>query len=191
MRGVSPGRCGRADGTLPAVSLSVLPEGALVPQPFLVLLLGRLFGGRWWRAFHVRAALLATLATTVVLLTGSVLMVAAEQGAPGATITSFPRAVWWSVETATTVGYGDMYPVTPWGRVIAAAVMLAGITAFGVITATLATWFVGRAQREARAVGAAVRRRAEEGEAAVHEQIGALHQRFDRIEELLADRSGG
>ncbi|WP_406324314.1 potassium channel family protein [Streptomyces sp. NBC_01637] len=34
-------------------------------------------------------------------------------------MTSFPKAVWWSIETATTVGYGDLYPVTAWGRVIA------------------------------------------------------------------------
>ena len=157
-------------------------------QPFLALFLGRLLGNRWWRAFHVRAALCVSLVTAVVLLAGSALMVSAEQNAPNATITSFPQAVWWSVETATTVGYGDLYPVTAWGRVIAAVVMLAGITTFGMITAALATWFVGRAQQDARALGATAHRYAEQGEAAMHAEVRALHERFDRVEQLLVDR---
>ncbi|GGT36777.1 pH-gated potassium channel KcsA [Streptomyces kurssanovii] len=157
-------------------------------QPFLALFLSRLTSNRWWRALHVRAVMCVSLGTAVVLLAGSALMVAAERGAPDATITSFPRAVWWSVETATTVGYGDLYPVTAWGRVIAAAVMLAGITTFGIVTAALATWFVGRAQKDARAVGSAAHRYAEHGEAAMHAEVRALHERFDRVEQLLADR---
>lgn len=46
--------------------------------------------------------------------------------------------------TVTTVGYGDIAPVTPMGRVIAAGLMLAGIALLGVVTATLASWIVDR-----------------------------------------------
>jgi voltage-gated potassium channel len=48
------------------------------------------------------------------------------------------------MSTITTVGYGDRYPTTPEGRLIAAALMLAGIALLGVITASLASWFVER-----------------------------------------------
>ncbi|MFD4142714.1 potassium channel family protein [Streptomyces sp. NPDC058572] len=159
-------------------------------QSFFTLFLARLLGGRWWRTFHMRAVLWVSLATAVVLLAGSALIVPVEEGAPGATITSFPRAIWWSVETATTVGYGDMYPVTGWGRVIAAVVMLAGITTFGMVTAAIATWFVGKAEQDAHEVGAAVRHYTREGEEAFHAEVRALHERFDRVEHLLEGSDG-
>ncbi|MBA3404529.1 MAG: ion transporter, partial [Gemmatimonadaceae bacterium] len=45
-------------------------------------------------------------------------------------------ALWWGVTTMTTVGYGDVYPITPEGRVAAAVLMILGISLFGVVTAT-------------------------------------------------------
>ncbi|WP_371667950.1 potassium channel family protein [Streptomyces sp. NBC_00289] len=136
------------------------------------------------RSLHVKAAGGATLVLLVVMLTGSWAVVAAERGAPGANLTSYPKAVWWSVETATTVGYGDFYPVTWWGRTVGAVMMVVGITTYGMVTAALATWFVGRerGRRHRLAHGAH-----EMGEEAVH----ALHERFDRLERLLAERDGG
>jgi voltage-gated potassium channel len=73
---------------------------------------------------------------------GSLAVLQAERGAPGATITSFGDALWWAMETVTTVGYGDMYPVTTTGRVIAVALMLVGIAVIGVITASIAAWLM-------------------------------------------------
>lgn len=131
--------------------------------------------GREGRSLHLRAAGGATAALGVVTLVGSYAVVAAEEGARGANLTSYPKALWWSVETATTVGYGDFYPVTWWGRVVGAAVMIVGITAYGMVTAALATWFVAREQK----------RRHERGHA-----TAALHERFDRLERMLAAREG-
>ena len=54
-------------------------------------------------------------------------------------ITSFPDALWWSFVTVTTVGYGDLSPVTPMGRAIAVVLMLVGIGLFGGLTANLAS----------------------------------------------------
>jgi voltage-gated potassium channel len=51
-------------------------------------------------------------------------------------------AIWWSFVTITTVGYGDHYPVTLGGRVVAVFLMLTGITLFGVITASFASFLV-------------------------------------------------
>jgi len=54
-------------------------------------------------------------------------------------ITSFEDALWWAIVTVTTVGYGDITPVTATGRAIAMALMLVGIGLFGGLTANLAS----------------------------------------------------
>lgn len=65
-----------------------------------------------------------------------------ERDAPEASITSFGEAVWWVLTTITTVGYGDRYPVTTEGRLVAAGLMLGGIAILGTVTAAIATWFL-------------------------------------------------
>lgn len=72
----------------------------------------------------------------------------AERNSPGATITTFGDALWWAVVTITTVGYGDLSPVTIEGRMIAVALMIGGIGLLGVVTATLASWIVERVARK-------------------------------------------
>lgn len=47
--------------------------------------------------------------------------------------TSIPAAMWWCIETMTTTGYGDMYPVTVGGRIVAAITMLCGLILFGIL----------------------------------------------------------
>ncbi|MGW7577018.1 potassium channel family protein [Streptomyces sp. NPDC054765] len=159
----------------------------MVPS-FLLSVLNRLFGNESWRRLHARAALWVTLVMTAVLLGGAALVVVAESGAPHANITSYPRALWWSIETATTVGYGDFYPVTLWGRVIASFLMLSAITAFGVITAALATWFVGQAERDVARLGKAVGNHAREDSEALRSELRSLHTRFDQVENLIRDK---
>jgi voltage-gated potassium channel len=65
-----------------------------------------------------------------------------ERPSPDANISDFGDAIWWAVTTMTTVGYGDHYPVTSIGRVVAFGLMLGGITLLGTVTATLASWLV-------------------------------------------------
>lgn len=55
----------------------------------------------------------------------------------------FTDALWWSVVTATTVGYGDLAPVTPLARVVAVVLMLVGIGTIGMLTGSIATYFIG------------------------------------------------
>ncbi|MES4831714.1 pH-gated potassium channel KcsA [Streptomyces anthocyanicus] len=155
--------------------------------PMLSGLLARLVKlllGRHGGALHWRAAGAATVLLVIVLLAGSYLAVLAERGAPGAQLITYPRALWWSVETATTVGYGDLYPVTLWGRLVAVVVMVAGITSFGLVTAALATWFVGREQERR---GHFVRHSEKAAEEAYTRTTRALHERFDRLERMLDD----
>ena len=71
----------------------------------------------------------------VMVFFSTMLMVEVERGAPNATIKTGGDALWWALTTVTTVGYGDMYPVTTEGRIIAALLMLIGIALFGAMSA--------------------------------------------------------
>ncbi|WP_431954391.1 potassium channel family protein [Actinacidiphila sp. bgisy167] len=146
---------------------------------------------RGGRSLHFQAVGWATLVLLAAMLMGSYAVVAVERGAPSANLTTYPRALWWSAETATTVGYGDFYPVTPWGRVVACALMFVGITTYGMVTAALATWFVGREQQRQRRLARALRDEAARGERWAGEEAELLHARFDRLERLIAAGGGG
>lgn len=69
-----------------------------------------------------------------VLVIFSTLMYYAEKNVEGTAYTSIPQAMWWCIVTITTVGYGDMYPVTVVGRIIAGVTMLCGLALFGLLT---------------------------------------------------------
>ncbi len=66
-----------------------------------------------------------------------------EQQDPDANIKTAGDAIWWSVTTITTVGYGDKYPVTAEGRIVAVILMVAGIGLFGILSGLAASFFIG------------------------------------------------
>jgi len=68
----------------------------------------------------------------------------AEHLAPGANIKQFGDAAWWAFVTLATVGYGDYYPVTFEGRMIAVFLMIAGLAFVSVIAVSVATMFLNR-----------------------------------------------
>jgi voltage-gated potassium channel len=74
------------------------------------------------------------------------LEVAFEAHAKGSNIHSYGDALWWAVVTVTSVGYGDKYPVTAAGRAVAVVLMITGIALFGVVTASIASYFVEQDQ---------------------------------------------
>ena len=71
-----------------------------------------------------------------------------EREVANSNIKSFGDGLWWAVTTVTTVGYGDRFPTTSVGRVIAVGLMLVGISLMGVITASVAAWFVKMSQED-------------------------------------------
>ena len=71
-----------------------------------------------------------------------------ERPIEGSNIKSFGDGLWWALTTVTTVGYGDKFPTTSEGRAIAFGLMLVGISLMGVITASVAAWFVKMSQTE-------------------------------------------
>ena len=84
-------------------------------------------------------------------------------------ITTFPDALWWSFVTVTTVGYGDLSPVTPIGRAIAIVLMLVGIGLFGGLTANLASMIVRSEENVEENVESLI-----EEVRALREQVGGL-----------------
>jgi voltage-gated potassium channel len=71
-----------------------------------------------------------------------------ERDAPGSNIRTAEDALWWAYVTITTVGYGDKYPVTSEGRIIAVALITVGVGLFGTFTAFVASWFVEKREEE-------------------------------------------
>lgn len=113
------------------------------------------------------------------ILSGSSLTLIFEEGS-GGPIRTVGDALWWAVETITTVGYGDMYPVTAAGRIVAAVVMAIGIALFGVITAGIAAYFVESAGEEEQ----------EEQEDRMERVLAKLDALERSLEELREARDG-
>jgi voltage-gated potassium channel len=140
--------------SLPAVS--VLRVGRLVRIAQLVRVLRgaralRTIGQTLARRKGASAFVTTALISFTTLLFGSIAILHAERGA-GANIQSASDAIWWAFVTITTVGYGDLYPVTTAGRATAAVLMVVGVGLFGTMSGLFASWLVHRERDEAREV---------------------------------------
>jgi len=103
---------------------------------------GRLIGRRLLRNRAGSALLSLLLMGILVLEFGSLWMLALEQSAPGANITTASDSIWYVVVTISTVGYGDQYPVTTEGRILGSAIIVVGVGIFGTFTGYLANLFL-------------------------------------------------
>ena len=89
---------------------------------------------------HESGPLLSVLAIfLMVLFLSSVVVYVLERDVQPAGFGSVPATLWWAVATLTTTGYGDVVPITPFGRIVAALVMICGLGVFGLWTGILAT----------------------------------------------------
>jgi voltage-gated potassium channel len=117
----------------------------------------------------------------------------AERSAPDASITTFGEAVWWTITTISTVGYGDRYPVTAEGRIIAGTLMVAGIALLGVVTASIAAWFVESVRRAGEQVTEEVEEVSDDVEATRAQLVDVLAELRTisaRLDALEGDRRG-
>ena len=90
-----------------------------------------------------------TLLTMLLVVSSSVLYFCENSENPE-TFSSIPATMWWSVETLTTVGYGDMYPTTPWGKFFASLIAILGIGMFALPTGILGAGFIEAVQKSKR-----------------------------------------
>ena len=117
------------------------------------------------------AASVVVTATALVVVGGGVLMRLVDHREYG----NVWVAMWWALQTVTTVGYGDVTPTAVAGRIIGVFVMLQGIAFLTITTAAITSTFIAKAERQRAAA-----------EASDYEQIEA---RLARIESLLLERS--
>ena len=86
---------------------------------------------------------LAVFLLALMLVTFSSIAILHFENVPQGNILTAEDALWWVFATVTTVGYGDRYPITTEGRMVAVALMVGGIALFGTLSAYLAAWFIG------------------------------------------------
>ncbi len=147
--------------------LGVLPVLRLLPFLLEAATVLRRIMGRYRGAYVLVVGLLSVLTSAVVVM--------AFERRAGGSIQSFGDALWWAAATITTVGYGDLSPVTTEARVVAVFLMFVGIALFGVLTAGIAAYFVEGTN---------------EGEETVtmKELMAKLEEMDARIESLQKDR---
>ena len=131
--------------SIPAVDVLRWGRAARVLRVFRVL--------RGLRAAHLlvglimkrRAenAILAVSLIAIVLLTFCSIAILYFETGPDSNIKTAEDALWWAFATITTVGYGDRFPTTTEGRMVAVLLMSAGVGLFGAFSGFLASWFVG------------------------------------------------
>ena len=154
-------RRGRFAATHSWELLGMVPIVAPLPAALRVLRLARIvrilrvFGtlgrtlGTWERIAKEGSIHKVALASGLVTLGGAVLGWLLERDHPDANIANLPDAMWWAVVTVTTVGYGDHYPVTNGGRMVAAVLMVTGIGTIGLLASSLASVLVVRKEGDA------------------------------------------
>ena len=111
-----------------------------------------IFGSRAWLGFRrlVHVDFLLVYGIGLVIIASTVM--ASVEGGERASINSFADALWWAVVTITTVGYGDMVPVTVAGKAMATVLMLGGVAFFSGVTANLASFLVKGSDVEKKAL---------------------------------------
>jgi voltage-gated potassium channel Kch len=124
------------------------------------------------------AAGVIVTATTVVVVAGGVLMRLLDHGE----YSDIWVGMWWALQTVTTVGYGDVTPKNPSGRIIATFVMLQGIAFLAITTAAITSTFVARANKERDLAHDADE---DDAEKRVEAQLKGIDQRLDRLETML------
>jgi voltage-gated potassium channel len=130
---------------LAIVVLPILRPLRLLRLVVLVAALQKVIGG----AVRGRVVVYTAASAVLLIYAASLAILDTErEHQPDWGIKGFGDAVWWCITTVTTVGYGDLVPVTPKGQVIAVLLMIGGISLVGVVTATLASWIVQRVAQE-------------------------------------------
>ena len=125
-------------------------------------------------SLHGRVAVYVGSSAALIIFVAALAVLDAERGKPHANINTFGDALWWAATTVMTVGYGDRFPVTTTGRLVAVGLMIAGITLLGIVTASIATWLINR-----------VRDLETDTEDRLSQRLDDLHHEITEIRQLL------
>lgn len=155
------------------VALPILRPLRLLRLVTFVKVLGRKAGS----TFRGKIALYSIASTALLIFVSALAVLDAERGVSDALITSFPQAIWWAFETITTVGYGDLYPISLTGRAVALCLMTGGVALIGVVTATMASWVVDM-----------VNEKNEQDRAATSAEITELKQQISELTLLVESK---
>lgn len=142
-------------GMVPIVA--PLPAGLRALRLLRVVRILRVFGtlgarlGTWERIAKESSIHKVAIASGLVTVGGAVLAWVLERDAAGSNLTTLTDSLWWAMVTVTTVGYGDHYPVTSGGRMVAAVLMVTGIGTIGLLASSLASVLVVRKEAEEEA----------------------------------------
>jgi len=161
---------------LPIILLPFLRPLRLLSIAMVVKTLEKVIG----HTIRGRVIIYTICGAVTVVYAASLAIFEAERGQPESGIHTFGDALWWSMTTVTTVGYGDLKITTGEGRVIAVALMMGGISLLGAVTATLASWIVQRVSEEENAA-----------EAATAAHIDELRDEIRRLAELVKQHHEG
>jgi|1185.fasta_scaffold306397_2 voltage-gated potassium channel len=123
-----------------------------------------------------RAAVAIAVVTAAITVAGGMLMTVLDRKE----FDNVWIGLWWAVQTVTTVGYGDVTPKSPWGRILAGVVMLAGIGFLTVVTAAITAALVEGARRRRDVAGDRLEAKVDE-----------VSARLERLEALLRSGDGG
>ena len=131
--------------------VSSIPDllAAILPQLRPVVQLRHLssvpfFSRRNGAAQRARIGVFAASFAVVFVYSIALSVLVAERGAPGAVIVNLGDALWWACVTIFTVGYGDLYPVTPAGRMWAVTLMIGGVAIIGATSAIVVSYLAER-----------------------------------------------
>ncbi|MFG2817219.1 potassium channel family protein [Streptomyces sp. NPDC048410] len=97
---------------------------------------------------YARVIAYSGLTALLMGFTGALAVYQQERDVPASNMRTFGDAVWWACSTLSTVGYGDIVPVTPGGRIIAAAMMAGGLALLGAVTGSFSSWLLQVFARE-------------------------------------------
>jgi voltage-gated potassium channel len=128
------------------------------------------------------AAFVTGLAALIVLVVCGAVMLQVESQSTDRNIASGGDALWWSVVTITTVGYGDRYPVTGWGRIVAVFVMVAGIGIIAALASILSSVLIPPARTPPQPSLPA------SPDPVVTQELAAIRQELAELRQIVAAR---
>lgn len=132
------------------------------------------------RILRNRVLTYVVIAAMGIWLIAGLAVTQAERGVVGANIHDVWEGWWWAFVTMATVGYGDVYPITIEGRLVAVGLVVTGIALVGTVTAYIASWFAA----QTRAAELAIQAEIDESE----DKIDALARQVAALQKLIAER---